>query len=252
MQVLDELRLVGQAGDLVVVAILEVRAKQRLGEDPDGEEEPAGDQRACGMGERPGRVDRDGVGDQDAAQEDHPGPDRHAVEARHQGDDRDRQPGQRRAARAAGDGDADSERQLGHQPGGGRPVLGAAAAVQTAVEVDRTGGCADQRREGPPAGLPRGAGDDGGEHDEHERARSADASHGGDKALAVHLGTAHPRVLAHACSIGIEGELRHRKLGVCRAFGGSLHRGRGRSDANVEFDAGMDPNRSGLLHRWGT
>ena len=108
VQVLDELGLVGQAGDLVVVAVLEVRAKQRLGEHPDGEKEPAGDQRACGMGERPGRVDRHRVGDQDGTQEEHPRPDRHAIEARHQGDDRDRQPGQRRAARAAGDGDADS------------------------------------------------------------------------------------------------------------------------------------------------
>src|SRR2546430_16446819 len=35
-------------------------------------------------------------------------------------------------------------------------------------------------------------------------------------------------------------------------LGGPRTGTRGRSNANVEFDVGMDPNRSGLLHRWGT
>ena len=153
MEVVCELRLVGQAGDLVVVAVLEVRAQQRLGEHPDREQQPAAAQRARGVGDRPRRIHSDGNGTQKEEEEAHAHADREPAEASDERHDGDCQPGQRRATGAAGDGDADSKGQLRGEPAGDRPVLGSPPPLQVAIEVDREDGRGDEHGEWPPADL---------------------------------------------------------------------------------------------------
>jgi hypothetical protein len=220
VQVVDELRLVGQAGDLVVVAVLEVGAEQRLREDPHREEKPAGDEGVRGMRDRPGGSDRQRDGEQLETEEAHPDPDREAVETGHQRDDGDRQPRQRGAARTAGDGDAHAERQLGHEPAGSRPVLRPVTAIQAAVEVDRGNRGANQYEKWPPPRIARGSGHHARQNHEHQRARSADAVDGRDQAFAVQLGGTHPGVIAHGCCIGTGEEMSPLTSGFAGPLGG--------------------------------